>query len=278
MVSLPVLNEAGLLQALPVATWPGLTQSGWGNDEPGRYYPSSSRHAVRLMPPDSAQARVAARKARELGANSAVVLSDESDYSKGMAEAFRDEADGIGLTVGHSISLTAPPADWTSRVEQADVVFSAPSSLTLAYTFAAMISEHQPRIGVFTTDVLFSDRLSEEARGRMEGWHVIFNGDATPGEPQRFSDFASRFQGRFGVAPSQYAVNAYDVTAAVVDAAASVGVDRQKILQAVLTGEYEATVGAPLAFGQNGDRRGGALTIYRLVNGDFELLSDIEAP
>ncbi len=278
MVSLPILNQVGLLQALPVATWPGLTQSGWAQDEPGRYYPSGSRHAVRLMPPDSAQARVAATKARELGASSAIVLFDDSDYSKGMAAAFRDETAKLGITVVAIVSVAAPPPDGTTMLEQADISFIAPSSLSIADRAASMIAEHPPKIGVITTDVLLSDRLSEQARHRLEGWYAIFNGDPTPGEPRQFSEFAIRFEERFGVQPSEYATNAYDLTAAVLEAAASVGVDRQKILQAVRTGEYEAAVGGPLTFESNGDRQGGSLTIYRFVNGDFELLGEIEAP
>lgn len=278
MVSLPILNQAGLLQALPVATWPGLTQSGWAQGEPGRYYPSGSRHAVRLMPPDSAQARVAAAKAQELGATNAVVLFDDSDYSKGMAAAFQDEAMRLGMTAGNAVGLTEYPPDWTRQVEQVDVVFIAPSSLSIAQAAAEQIARHTPRIGVFTTDLLLSDRLSEGARDHLEGWYVTFNGEALPGESARFTEFEARFQGRFGVPPSQYAVNAYDVTAAVLEAAANVGIDRQRILQEVLNGEYEVAVGRPLAFEPSGDREGGAIAMYRLVNGDFELLEKIEAP
>lgn len=146
MVSLPILNQAGLLQALPVATWPGLTASGWASGEPGRYYPTGAPHTVRLMPPDSAQAHGAARKGHELGATAAVVMADESDYSKGMAASFRDEAQGLGITVVETVSLAAPIADWTSLLEDADMVFLAPSSLAIADKAAQGIAGHPPRV------------------------------------------------------------------------------------------------------------------------------------
>lgn len=278
MVSLPILNQAGLLQALPVASWPGLTQSGWAYNEPNRYYPSGAQHAVRLMPADSAQSRGAAIEARELGATSAIVLSDESDYSKGMAAAFMDEAAKLGMIVVGTVSLTAPPPDWRKLVEQADVVFIAPSSLSIADTAAEFIAEDPPGVAIFATDLLLSDRLSADARDLMEGWYTTFNGVLTPGASQTISEFGDRFQDRFGVPPSQYAVNAYDLTAAVLEAAANVGVDRHRLLQAVLTGEHQAGVGGPLSFEPNGDRQGGVLTLYRLLDGDFELLGEIESP
>src|SRR5262249_23084576 len=38
MISLPITNRAGLLQASPSVTWPGLTESGWNPGEPQIYY------------------------------------------------------------------------------------------------------------------------------------------------------------------------------------------------------------------------------------------------
>ncbi len=278
MVSLPILNQAGLLQGLPVATWPGLTQTGWAHGEPERYYPTGTQTMVRLTPPDSAQARVAARKAHALGATTAVVVSDESDYSQGMADTFKDEAGRLGIEVLVMVNISQDPPNWTAASQPVDAIFFAPSSLSIAEAAAVQIGEHPPRIGVFSTDVLLSDRLSTTARRQMEGWYISFNGDLTPGEPDRFSAFARKFEDRFGVAPTQAAVNTYDLTAAVLDAASRVGVHRQKILEEVLAGRYEAGVGGPLSFNPNGDRQGGELTLYRLTNGEFQVLEEVPAP
>ncbi|MDQ3928431.1 MAG: hypothetical protein M3328_04695, partial [Chloroflexota bacterium] len=120
--------------------------------------------------------------------------------------------------------------------------------------------------------------LPTTARRQMEGWYISFNGDLTPGEPSRSAAFARKFEDRFGVEPSQAAVNAYDLTAAVLGGASRVGVQRQKIHDAVLTCRYEAAVGGPLAFNPNGDRQGGELTLYRLTNEEFQVLEEVPAP
>jgi branched-chain amino acid transport system substrate-binding protein len=278
MVSLPILNQAGLLQALPVATWPGLTQSGWGSGEPGRYYPTGAQTMLRLIPPDSVQARVAARKAHELGATSALVLADESDYSKGMAATFEEEAARLNMRVLRVQVPADSRASWTAPTQPVDAIFFAPSSLSIALAAAQKIAEDEPRVGVFTTDILLSERLSIEARAKMEGWYVVFNGDPTPGGTEGFAEFSERFQRRFGVPPSQYAANAYDLTAAVLEATSRTGVDRQKVAEAVLTGTYDGGVGGPLTFQPNGDRQGGSLALYRLVAGEFTLSEEIPAP
>jgi branched-chain amino acid transport system substrate-binding protein len=278
MVSLPILNQAGLLQALPVATWPGLTQPGWIAGEPGRYYPTGAQTMVRLMPPDSAQARVAARKAKDIGASAALIVSDGSDYSNGMASTFKDEAEKLNAAVVGPLDVRASAEEWSNALAKADVVFFAPSDLSIAVTAASRIAEHPPSIGVFATDVLLSDRLSRQDRASMQGWYVTFNGDATPGGPGRFGEFAGRFEQRFGVQPSQYAANAYDVTAAILAAAARVGIDRGKILEEVLRGSYDEGVTGPLRFEANGDIRGGSLTLYRLLGGEYVRQEALAAP
>ncbi|HYP40066.1 MAG TPA: branched-chain amino acid ABC transporter substrate-binding protein, partial [Chloroflexia bacterium] len=60
-ISLPTTNKAGLLHGSPTTTWPGLTEPGWEDGEPGIYYPTGERNFVRLMPSDEEEAVAAAR-------------------------------------------------------------------------------------------------------------------------------------------------------------------------------------------------------------------------
>jgi branched-chain amino acid transport system substrate-binding protein len=56
-VSLPLLNDAGLLQISPSNTYVGLTRSeGADKGEPDKYYPSGKRTYGRIMPPDNVDA------------------------------------------------------------------------------------------------------------------------------------------------------------------------------------------------------------------------------
>jgi branched-chain amino acid transport system substrate-binding protein len=277
-VSLPILNRAGLLQGLPVATWPGLTQEGWGAGEPDRHYPTGVRTMVRLMPPDSAQALVAATRAHQLGATTALIVHDGSDYSLGMAAAFQDEAVRLGTRVTGRVNADSISGEWPGSQQGVDVVFVAPSNLGVAATAAERISAEPPRLGVFSTDVVLSDQLSQDNRQLMEGWYVTFNGDATPGETERFEGFARRFQARYGQEPSQYAANAYDLTAAVLEAIRRVGPDRAMIANEVLTGTYEAAIAGPLSFDRKGDVQGGWLTLFRLTGGEFVAREEIAVP
>ncbi|MDE3134192.1 MAG: hypothetical protein KGL15_09015 [Acidobacteriota bacterium] len=63
MLSLPILNEAGIAQLTPGSGYPGLTDSYKGitqSGEPGKYYPQgSTRTLLRLIPNDTVQASAA---------------------------------------------------------------------------------------------------------------------------------------------------------------------------------------------------------------------------
>ncbi|MDQ3741634.1 MAG: ABC transporter substrate-binding protein, partial [Actinomycetota bacterium] len=53
-ISVPVLNEGGMLQVSPGDTFAGLTERG-APGEPDKYYPSGRRTFARLVPPDHRQ-------------------------------------------------------------------------------------------------------------------------------------------------------------------------------------------------------------------------------
>ena len=277
MVSLPILNQAGILQLLPVATWPGLTESGWGAGEPEKYYPGGTQTMARAMAPDSYQARLAAREAEGLGAITVLVGYDASDYSKGMAAVFRDEAGKLGLAVTGLIDSAAGAAEWSRSLAKADLLFVAPSSLVTAQEMARHVEKQPPKLAVISTDVLLSEQLSHGERRRMEGWYVIFNGDSTPGPEAAFRDFSTRFRQRFGQEPTQYAYNAYELAGAALDTAQS-ETDAGNFVDAFF-GRYSGEEGKTgLRFKPNGDPAQASMTLYRLVEGEFQVQKELQIP
>jgi branched-chain amino acid transport system substrate-binding protein len=102
-VSMPKLNQAGLLMVSPANTWPGLTKPGKGDPgEPEKYRPSGKLNYVRCVPADDIQGVVSADWAKKLGLNKVFILDDREVYGKGIADLFQARAEEIGLKVlGH---------------------------------------------------------------------------------------------------------------------------------------------------------------------------------
>jgi branched-chain amino acid transport system substrate-binding protein len=99
-VSIPILNQAGMVMISPANTYEGLTKktATTAEGDPEKYYPTGKRNYVRVVPADDIQGAVAAKWAKSLGARSVFILHDTEAYGKGVADVFRATAKTIKLT------------------------------------------------------------------------------------------------------------------------------------------------------------------------------------
>jgi branched-chain amino acid transport system substrate-binding protein len=83
-VSVPITNDAGLLQVSPADGLTSLTRTPHGRPRagPDRYYPADERSFVRLVPPDELQAEVLLGRLRDAGARRIAVLFDSDIHSR----------------------------------------------------------------------------------------------------------------------------------------------------------------------------------------------------
>lgn len=271
MVSMPILNQGGLLQLLPSATWPGLSEQGYAAGEPGRYMPTGRVTTLRLMPPDDVEARLAAQLAVEAGAKNALTLNDGSDYSRGMVAAFTEEASALGLEKVQLAAVTSLDTPATTDLADADVIFAAPSSIQEAEKMAQALAGKPPKLGVYVTDVAMSSDL--QGRGRQlaeqEGWRFLFNDDPAITQNAAYKQFATEFRRTYGQEPTRFAANSYDLVSIVLPAAQKAGRDRQALIASALQTKDADGVTGPMAFSADGDIIGRTASVYRLQNGKF---------
>ena len=83
-VSVPITNEAGVLQVSPGDGLTSLTRTPLGRPRAGpeRYYPEDERSFVRLVPADELLAEALLGRVRETGADSVAVLYDGEIHSR----------------------------------------------------------------------------------------------------------------------------------------------------------------------------------------------------
>ncbi len=83
-VSVPITNEAGVLQVSPADGLTSLTRVPLGQPRAGpeRYYPEDERSFVRLVPPDELQAETLLARVRATGARDVAVLYDGEIHSR----------------------------------------------------------------------------------------------------------------------------------------------------------------------------------------------------
>jgi branched-chain amino acid transport system substrate-binding protein len=83
-VSVPITNDAGLLQVSPTDGLTSLTRAPLGRPRAGpeRYYPEDERSFARLVPADELLAEALMARVRETGAESVAVLNDAEIHSR----------------------------------------------------------------------------------------------------------------------------------------------------------------------------------------------------
>jgi branched-chain amino acid transport system substrate-binding protein len=209
-ISLPIINEAGILQVSPSAPYVGLTSSeDAGQYEPGRFYPNGKRNFVRLQPGDQAQAEAQARLMRALNLSSVYVLDDQNPFQMPLASLVARDAEKEGVTVdAHDSIPVEPETNFAGEVEKivqshAQGVFVAagagPGSvalwqrlhaadphLVLLGTSAMTGEEFTAEIGdaasvtYLTTPLLAENLYPPSARRVLAAYARTFHGEAGP--------------------------------------------------------------------------------------------------
>jgi len=107
-ISLPLLNETGVLQVSPASTYVGLTEDAPtdGRGEPDRYYPAGGpRTFVHLEPTDAVEARAMVQYMKALGVHRVYLLGDYDVFDANVAAIIAREAPAAGIVVSGQAQL-----------------------------------------------------------------------------------------------------------------------------------------------------------------------------
>ena len=129
-ISLPILNEAGVAQVSPAATYPGFTSATDATEkgEPEKYQPSGVPTFARVIPSDVVEGQAQARYQRIEGCRRTFVMDDKQVEGRALAEAVVTAlpAEGIALAGTQGVDLNdedQAPAAAEAQAAGADCVF-----------------------------------------------------------------------------------------------------------------------------------------------------------
>jgi branched-chain amino acid transport system substrate-binding protein len=236
--SLPITNEAHILQVSPASTAVDLVQPflGAGDQIPEQAQPTGQRTFGRVIPSDEAQADAGAAWAKRLGVATARVAGDGSSFARVMESAFGERARQSGIKVQRA-KLTAP-----RLVCGLNGVRSGSPSRILGYYAGAEIPTGQQlrcvtneTVGVrlMATDALLNPagvRLLASSSARITS--AAQDPSQLPASGQRF---LRAFRQRYHRTPGRYAAYGYEAMAVVLDSvrrAGDSGDDRDSVVSA----------------------------------------------
>lgn len=139
-LSLPLTNEAGVLQVSPGATYDGFT-GGPGSipGEPEKYRPSGRASFGRIAPADSVQAVAIVDVLEERRCARLAILRAQSAFDGSLAQLVAEEAERSGLRVVHAEPVRTDPeaqrdaaAEVVAEGAQCVFVAAAPADLPAA--------------------------------------------------------------------------------------------------------------------------------------------------
>jgi branched-chain amino acid transport system substrate-binding protein len=289
-VSMPILNEAGLVMISPAATWPGLTKKVKGNpnkDEPDIYRKSGKINFCRVCPHDFVQGAQSAVFVKDtLNAKSVYILDDKELYGAGLARLFKEKCEELKVKVlGHD-SLDTRARDYEALV--AKVKKAAPEVLFFGGTSqsgAPRLARDLKAAGV-TFPLVVPDGCYEVAflDGAGADTFKMLTCYATIGgyDPSQLKGagaaFVKKYKDKYGAEPEAYAIYGYEAAKVVLEAIKSVGKkDRDAIRKAVLaTKDFDKGSLGKWSFDADGDTTLQVVTVSKIEDGKFKPVKVLE--
>jgi len=281
-VSMPILNEAGLVQISPAATWPGLTKPvpGLKNDEPMVYRPSGKITFCRVCPTDDTQGPLTARYiANELKAKTVYILDDKELYGAGIAGLFKGECEKLGIKVlGHQ-SIVVSQQNFKGLMKEiaglkSDVIYFGGTTQSKGPQIAIDMKGEGLDCPLFVPDGCYEEAFIKAAGPEVLNGRVY----ATIGgkDPSQLTgagaEFVKKYKEKYKSDPEAYSVYGYEAAKVFLEAVKKVGKkDREEIRKAVLaTKDFSAGCLGSWSFNDDGDTTLQVLTISKIENGKFK--------
>ncbi len=284
-ISMPKLNQAGLLMISPGNTWPGLTKKGIGEpSEPMVYRPSGKVTYFRVVTTDDMQGPMAARWAKEMEIKKVFILNDRELYGQGIAKLFEKEAKQIGLDVVGSEGIDPKASNFRSlvtkiRQKNPDLVYFGGTTQTGAGQLAKDLKVGGVKAKLMGPDGCYEQAfiISAGAQNLNDSTFVTFGGLPVSELPGKGKEFYESYKKKYNSEPESYAAYSYEAASVVLDAIKRAGKkDRKTIIDEVAATKDFAGVLGTWSFDENGDTTAKIISGIAVKDGKFEFVKSLQ--
>jgi branched-chain amino acid transport system substrate-binding protein len=262
------LDEAGIPSISASATNPGLAQNGW------KYW-----HRV-VANDDDQGPGIANFLIKALSPKKAFVVSDDQEYSVGIAESVKKTFSDKGINT-QTDKFAQAASDYSSTVSKVkadnpDVVFYGGY-----YAQAGRLLKQLRDAGVKAPFVsgdgsldaqLISAAGKEDAEGAILGCPCNIPSEDVTGP---LKDFYDHYKAAFNNPPAIYATEGYDAATAFINAIKAGKTTSNDINDFLKTESFEG-VSKPIKFKANGEPEANDIFVYQVIDGAVKLLGNSE--
>jgi len=262
-ISIPILNEANVLQVSPSNTYVGLTRSeGADKGEPDKYYPAGKRTFGRVVPADHIQAAAQVTYQKDQGCKKTYILNDKEVYGKGIAVQVESIGKAQGLAIAGNDGIDTKAANFRSlatkiKSKGADCMFFGGITQNKGVQVFKDVSAANPTMKLFGPDGVAESAFSTKLGSSVEKNTYITNPTLDPKlYPPAAQDFFAKFKQKFGNDPQPYAIYGYEamkVALLAIQNAGDKGNDKQAVIDAFFKIKDRDSVLGKYSIDENGD-------------------------
>ncbi|HVE67201.1 MAG TPA: branched-chain amino acid ABC transporter substrate-binding protein [Solirubrobacteraceae bacterium] len=261
-VSIPILNETGLLALSPTDSVTGFTREAGANPgEPDKYYPTRDENFARLVPPDDVQSAALLGLMGDERVEKVFVLHDQRLYGQGIARAVGRGARRQGVAVvkvegtelDDETDLPALAAEVAASGADGFLYAGEPGPQVAGLYDA--VAAAVPRARLLGTYTQANDAFARALAPRLT---VLATAPwlSLGSYPPAARRLAARYERRYGEPMPTVALYGYEAMAVVLDAirrARGDGNDRATLIDEVRDTRNRASVLGTYSFDRNGD-------------------------
>ncbi|QZA77458.1 branched-chain amino acid ABC transporter substrate-binding protein [Deefgea tanakiae] len=258
-----IYSDAGIVQISPSATAVAYTNQGF-------------KTAFRVMANDAQQGKVLGQYAvNKLGAKKIAIVDDRTAYGQGLADEFEIAAKAAGAEIVKREFTNNQETDFNAvltsiKSAKPDLIFYGGMDAQ-----AAPLKKQAKKLGV-TAKVMGGDGAQTPEFIKLAGGDADGMFATSPGTPKDQlaggKAFLETYKTKFGTDVQLYSPYSYDSVHVMVKAMQEAGsTEPAKYLPKLAAVKHNGVTG-PISFDAKGDINDGAITVYTVKDGKWEIL------
>ncbi len=258
-------SDAGIAQISPSATAVAYTAQGF-------------KTAFRVMANDAQQGKVLGEYAvQKLNAKKIAIIDDRTAYGQGLADEFEKAAKAAGGNVVKREFTTNQATDFNAiltsiKGQKPDLIFYGGMDAQ-----AGPLKKQAKKLGI-NAQVVGGDGTQTPELINLAGADAEGMISSSPGVPKDkmpgAAEFLKKFEAKYGQV-QLYAPYCYDAVMVMIEAMKKANsTDAKKYLPELAKISYKGVTG-DISFDEKGDVKNGAITLYKVTGGKWEVLETV---
>jgi len=288
-ISIPVSNEGGIAQIGTADTAVGLTtnEAGANPGEPQKFYPSTKRTFVRIVPRDTIQGAALVSLARRSGCTKLAIVNDGTRFGTGLALSLQAAGRLQRLEIGFEATIDPHKTSYRSQARRARL------SGVDCFAFAGLPSSAPTRVyrdfgaALADADLFGPDRLAvasftdPDAGGvsaRLGERIRLTVSTLPPDYPADAKRFVRRYERIYDAEPLPSALYGYEAMRLVLEAIGRSGDgDRAAVIRELYETKDRESVLGSYSVDPNGDTSRVSFGVCSIIDGTLRVDGSIRA-